>query len=391
METLKQAATVLMMNVRALRQRMGTSVVIVIGIAGVAAVLISVLAMATGLVETLHASARDDRVVVVRNGASDETSSMLSRADTASAMDAPGVKHDAAGRPIASAEALVVATFPLAAAEGEADVSIRGVGANAAALRPEIHVTAGRTFRPGVKEVIVGRKAASLFRDLQVGAHPIIGGSPWTVVGTFASGSALDSTLLTDVETLMSAFSKEYQSVTVQLESAQALQGYRDALKLGSLPVEVFSEREFFERQSTTLNTALKILAYVVGGIMAFGAIVAALNIMYSAVSTRAVEIATLRAIGYGPDAMIIAVLVETLALALIGGVVGALLSWLVFNGYELSTIAGGGAQLAFELAVTPGIIIIGIAWACAIGLLGGLLPALQAARLPVVVALHSA
>jgi putative ABC transport system permease protein len=392
MDVLKQAAFVLKMNVRALRYRMGTSLVIVIGIAGVVAVLISVLAMAAGLVETLNTSARDDRAVVVRNGASDETSSMLARDTALTAMDAPGVKRDSAGKPIASAEAIVVAGLPVAGESAEAQVSIRGVGTNAATLRPEIQLTGGRMFQAGVNELIVGEMAAARFNGLEIGDQPVVGGRQWTVVGTFTSHSAHDSTLLTDAQTLMGAFGKnEFQSITVQLESPSTLPAYRDALRVGSsLPVEVFSEHDFFAQQSKTLNTILKVIAYVVGGIMAFGAIFAALNIMYSAVSTRSVEIATLRGIGYGPDSMIVAILIETLALAVVGGIVGAVLSWLIFNGYSLSTVSGGGSQLVFELAVTPQIVAIGIAWACVIGLLGGLLPALQAARLPVAVAIRA-
>lgn len=392
MDIFKQSMFVLKMNIRALRLRLGTSLVVVIGIAGVVAVLISVLAMAAGLAKTLQSSARDDRAVVMRNGASDETSSVLSRETATIAMDAAGVRRDSADKPIASAEPIVVTRLPLVGESSEAQVSIRGVGANAIALRPEVTITSGRMFRAGINEVIVGKLAATRFKGLAVGDQPLLGGKTWTVVGVFSSSSAHDSALFADAETLMSAFGKnEFQSITVQLDSPASLQRYRDSLRQGaSLPVEVFSEREFFERQSTTLRTVLEVIAYVVGGIMAFGAVFAALNIMYSAVSTRAVEIATLRAIGYGPDAMVIAVLVETLVLALIGGIVGALLSWLVFNGYDLSTISGSGAQLVFELAVTPPIVAIGIAWACAIGLIGGLLPALQAARLPVVIAIRS-
>lgn len=392
MDIVKQAIFVLKINVRALRQRIGTSLVVVIGISGVVAVLISVLAMAAGLVETLHMSARDDRAVVLRNGASDETSSMLSRSAATIAMDAAGVKRDSEGRPIASAEAIVVISLPLKEEGSEGQINVRGVGPYAGALRPEVLITAGRMFRPGLNELVVGELAASRFQGLELGDKPLVGGRTWTVVGIFSSSGAHDSTMLTDAETLMGAFSRnEYQSITVQLESPASLQAYRDSLRSGSsLPVEVFSEREFFAKQSKTLNIVLKVIAYVVGGIMAFGAIFAALNIMYSAVSARAVEIATLRGIGYGPDAMVIAVLVETLVLALMGGALGALLSWLAFNGYSLSTISGSGAQLVFELAVTPAIVAIGIAWACGIGLLGGLFPALQAARLPVVVAMRS-
>lgn len=393
MDIVKQAMFVLAMNVRALPQRLGTSMVIIVGIAGVVGVMISVLAMGAGLLETQRTTARDDRVVVVRSGATDEASSSLSREAATTAMDAPGVKRDAAGKAIASAEPIVVASLPAAGGKGDAQVVIRGLGPNALALRPEIHVIQGRLFQPGVNELIVGEKAATWFSGLGIGRQVMIRGTAWSVVGIFSSHSAHDSALLTDAETLMSAFKKnEYQSVTLQLESPQSIQRFQDSLRSSSaLPVEVFEERDFYTRQSTTLNTVLEVIAYVVGGIMAFGAVFAALNVMYSAVSARAVEIATLRGIGYGPDAMVIAVLIETLALALVGGALGALLAWAVFNGHDLSTVGGGGTQLVFELAVTPQIVVIGIAWACVIGLLGGLWPALQAARVPVVVAIRSA
>jgi putative ABC transport system permease protein len=355
-------------------------------------VLISVLAMAAGLNETLRSSARDDRAIVVRNGASDEAGSLVTREAALTIMDAPGIRRDPTGKPIASAEVIIITSLKLAGDGTEAQVSMRGVGPDGAALRPEVRIESGRMFHPGVNELIAGKRAGSRFADLKIGDEPLIGGQAWQVVGVFNSDSAHDSELLTDADTLMNAFGRnEYQSVTVQLESAGTLAKLRDSLRaVSSLPVEVFSEKDFFERQSTSLNKVLKVIAYVVGGIMAFGAIFAALNIMYSAVSARSVEIATLRGIGYGPDAMIIAVLAEALALAFLGGIVGALLSWLIFNGYDLSTVSGSGAQLVFELAVTPKIVIVGILWACVIGFIGGILPALQAARLPVAVAIRA-
>jgi putative ABC transport system permease protein len=395
MNLFKQIGAVALMNLRSLPHRVGTSVVIVIGIAGVVAVLISVLAMSTGMIATMEHSGRDDRAIVMRNGSASEMGSALGRDAARLVADAPGVRRDAAGKPIASAEALRLLNLFRKEDNAEVNVAMRGVGPQLRVLRPELKIIDGRMFRPAVTEVIVGKAAHAEFKGLSVGDTFKTRGATWTVVGVFTTGGdSHESTVLTDAETLINAEHRGgFQSVTVQLDSPAAFQKFKDALTSNpALAIDVSRERDYYRRQSETISKVIYIIAYVVGGIMAVGAIFSALNTMYSAVSARLREIATLRAIGFGATPMVMSVLAEALLLALIGGVIGAAIAWLFFNGHQVSTSAGGQGvgHLIFELSVSPWLIAIGIVWACGIGLIGGLFPAIRAARLPVATALRA-
>jgi putative ABC transport system permease protein len=395
MNLFRQIGAVTAMNFKSLPHRVGTSMVIVIGIAGVVAVLVSVLAMSTGMLETMEHSGRDDRAIVLRNGSASETGSALARDAARLVEDAAGIKHDSAGRPIASAEALRLVNLFRKEDGAEVNVALRGVGPQLAELRPEVKIVEGRMFRPAVTEIIVGKAAHAEYRGLDVGDRIKTRGATWTVVGVFTSGGdAHESGLMTDAETMIAADQRGgFQSVTVMLESPAAFQKFKDSLTSNpALAVDVSREREYYRRQSETIGKVIYIVAYVVGGIMAVGAIFSALNTMYSAVSARLREMATLRAIGFGATAMVMSVLAEALLLALIGGAIGAALAWLFFNGHQVSTSAGGAASghLIFELSVSPALIALGIVWACTIGLIGGLFPAVRAARLPVATALRA-
>jgi putative ABC transport system permease protein len=395
MNLFRQIGAVVTMNFKSLPHRVGTSIVIVIGIAGVVAVLVSVLAMSTGMVETMEHAGRDDRAIVLRNGSAAESGSALGRDAARLVLDAPGIKRDANGKPIASAEGLRLVNLFRKDDGLEVSVSLRGAGPQLLALRPEIKIIEGRMFNPAVTEVIVGKTAHASFKGLNVGDQFKTRGATWTVVGVFTSdGDSHESGLMTDAETLIAAEQRgTFQSVTVLLESPAAFQKFKDALTSNpALAVDVSREREYYRRQSEVLSKVIYIIAYVVGGIMAVGAIFSALNTMYSAVSARLREIATLRAIGFGATAMVMSVLAEALLLALIGGSIGAGLAWLFFNGHQVGTSAGGAASghLIFELSVSPALIATGIVWACAIGLIGGLFPAVRAARLPVATALRA-
>jgi putative ABC transport system permease protein len=390
---LKQIGAVTWMNVTSIPQRLGSSSVIIIGIAGVVAVLISVLAMATGFKHTVLGTGRDDRAIVLRGGSDSELASTLSREATLTIMDAPGIRKDAAGKPIASAEAVVIVDLPKKSNDSGANVTIRGIGAEGIALRPEIHLVAGRMFQRGLRELVVGRGAEGQFKGLDVGSHIALRGSDWTIVGAFESnGDSHESELLADVETVLSAYRRNlYQSVVVLLDSADAFPAFKDALTTNpQLSVDVLRERAYYAKQSERMAKVLSFVAYFVGGIMAIGALFGALNTMYSAVSARSLEIATLRAIGFGATAVVLSVLIEALLLACIGAIIGAGLAWAFFNGNVVSTLGSNFTQVVFRLAVSPALMVLGVIWACIIGLVGGLFPALRAARQPIATALRA-
>lgn len=381
------------MNLRSVPQRLGTSMVIVIGIAGVVAVLLSVLAMATGLMKTVAGTGRPDRAIVLRGGSSAELSSYLTRDQVATILNAPGIRRNADGDPIASAETLTLVELPTEKGQSWANATVRGIGPRAFELRPEMRIVAGRMFRPAVHELIVGVKAAAQFDGLNIGDRIDFAEGEWEIVGLFESGGTrLESEIAGDADTLISAVRRNaYQPVIVQLESAEAFDTFKTALTTDpTLSVDVNRESTFYADQSAPFSRTLSAIAYLVGGVMAVGALFGALNTMYSAVSARAREIATLRALGFGATAVVISVFAEALVLSLLGAALGALVAWMFFDGNVISTSAGGISQLVFALTLTPALVVVGIVWACVIGLIGGLFPAIRAARLPVAQALRA-
>ena len=393
MKTFRQIASVTAMNMRSLRQRIATSLVIVVGIAGVVAVLVSVLAMSSGMIRTLQNSGRDDRVMVLRNGSTTDLASALSMDAVRVASDAPGIKRTAEGKPIVSAETLRMVDARKKEDNAEVHITLRGVGPMVAALRPELRIIEGRMFNPAVFEIIVGKAAQRQFKGLEIGSKFPARGVTWTVVGVYSSGGdARESEIMADAETVNSADHRGgYQVVTALLDSPSSFQKYKDSLTSNpALAVDVWTEAAWMSERSKTISKVISIIAYVVGGIMAVGAIFGALNTLYSAVSARVREIATLRAIGFGATAMVVSVLAEALLLALIGGLIGSLLAWLFFDGFVASTGVGPNGHLVFELSVTPALVMLGIVWAVVIGLIGGLFPAMRAARLPVATALRA-
>ncbi len=266
-------------------------------------------------------------------------------------------------------------------------MDVRGVGPEGLALRPEIRLINGRMFRPATHELIVGKSAQTAFDGLEVGSKVGLSDGDWTVTGTFESGgSAFESGMLTDAETLLSGLrANAFKSMTVMLTEPAAFNQFRTALITNpTLAVDVLREPEYLAVQARDLNRFLTIVAYLVGGVMGLGALFGALNTLYSSVSTRSTEIATLRVFGFGAGAILTSILAEALLLSLLGAAIGAFAAWVAFNGNQ-----HGVSGLVFRLAVTPQLVAGGIAFACGIGLIGGLLPALRAARVPVAVALR--
>jgi len=391
----KQLTAVTWMNLQTLPQRWGASSVIVIGIAGVVAVLVSMLAMGVGFQHTLADSGRADRVIILRGGSDAELNSNLTRADIDVIASAPGLAKDALGKPALSNELVTVANVPKIDTGTDANVTLRGVGAKLLTVRPEIRLVSGRMFHPAVRELIAGAGAAKQFRGLTTGSILRLRNADWTVTGVFTSnGDIHESELLADVDTVTSAIERTagYSSAIGLLASADSFNAFKDALTTDPrLKVEVQREPDYYAAQSKDLSKTIKVVGTTVAAIMAIGAMFGALNSMYSAVATRSLEIATLRAIGFGGVPIVISVLIEALLLSLLGGLLGAALAWLFFNGHSVSTLGGAFAQVVFKLTVTRTLIVTGIVWACMIGILGGLFPALRAARIPVAEALRAA
>ncbi|MFM6989525.1 MAG: ABC transporter permease [Arenimonas sp.] len=391
MSTFTQVREIVLMNLRSIPQRLGASLVIVIGIAGVVGVLVAMLSMSTGLNKTLTATGDPDRSIVLRGGANGELASFLERASVTQIKQDPAIARGADRLPVASAELIVITEVPRKGERSGANVSLRGVEPAGFTLRPELKLLEGRRFTPGLRELMVGKGAYTQFDGLQVGSKLKFRGSYWQVVGVFETGDAHDSELWADLETVQSAFGRSGASSVV------ARLAYRDALgtlkrRLESDPqlnVEVKTEQEFFSAQSSGLTRQIGFLTNIVAVIMAFGALFGALNTMYSAVSARTAEIGTLRALGFGNAPVVASVMAEAMALSLLGGMIGAVTAYLLFNDYSVSTLSGSFTQVAFNFAVTPGLVLQGLTWALGIGFLGGLAPALRAARLPVTAALR--
>lgn len=379
---------------RQIPQRLGNALVIVVGIAGVVAVLIPVLALYSGFRTTLTGDGRSDRAIVLARAETTEYNSSLSRESVAVISDASGVRHDSRGEPMVSAEVVLAAPVSRKRDHSDVNVTLRGVGPNYFEIRPELKLVAGRRYRSGTRELLVGAAAQSQFEGLGIGEHVRLEDGDWTVVGVVAGGSgARQSELIADAQTVMSAYKFDnFNSVTAMLESAQAFPKFATALSHdGRLLVSVRSEPQYLAQASAAVNTMLRLVAYAIGSIMSLGAVFAALNATYSAIIARTVEIATLRAIGFAASTVALAVLIETLLLSIVGAAVGATVSYAAFGGATVSTLGGAlfDSQLVYSLTLTPGLMGCTILLACGLGLAGGLVPAVRAARANIAIALH--
>jgi len=392
----RQAASVTQVGLSTLPQRIGASSVVVVGIAGVVAVLVALLAMAEGYGDTLRKSGSDDTALVMRGASAAEVMSTLDNASVNVIAQAPGIARGPDGRPLASAELVVAANLPIrdGAPDEEGSVQLRGVGEQAWAVRPNVRIIEGRKFEPGRRELVAGIGARGQFAGLEPGTTIHMGSQDWTVVGVFESGDAMESELWADAGVVASTYERgsTRTSVTAKLERAAAFKGFKAALAGDPrLDVDTQTTLDYFNEQSKVMTTIIRVVGMVVGAIMGLGAVFGALNTMFATVASRMREIATLRAIGFRSVPVVVAVMLETMLLALAGGVLGGVLAWLVFNGFTASTMAGGVGQLTFEFNVSPQVLWTGLKWALAIGFVGGLFPALRAARLPVTDALRAA
>ena len=393
MNWLTQILSISFFNLRALPERKGSALSAAFGIAGVVLVLTAVLAIAEGFKKSVTATGAPDVAVVLRSGSDSEMNSGLSRDETRVISDAPGVARGSKG-PLTSAELFVIVDLPKRSTGTAANVPLRGVGEDAYEVRGNIVLREGRFFEPGKNELIVGAGAARSFDGLQVGNSIKIGPNTWQVTGIFtAEGGIAESEIWTDASVLQPAYKRgdTFQSVYAKLNSPGSFTEFKDALFLNpQLKPKVERLSEFYAAQTTMVSDFISQIGVMIAVLMACGALFGALNTMYGAVAARTREISTLRALGFGSGPVIISVLVESVALSLIGGGVGAAIAWIAFDGYQASTLNWATfSQVTFAFAVTPALLVQAIVWSVVLGLLGGLFPALRAARLPIAAALR--
>lgn len=382
----RQIVEITAMNLRNLPTRLAASSVVVVGIAGVVGVLVALIAMAIGFRTALENTGAPDRAIVLRGGSGGELSSGIGMPEVAIVETMEGIVAS-------SPEFFAIADVPKRSSATPANLVVRGVSADAFELRPEIRIVAGRRFEPGRRELIAGTGAVAEFAGIDLGADVEFRDSSWSIVGIFESrGDANESEVWADLPVVQDAFRRSgaVNSMRVKLDSpSRAAELAQRIDEDPRLDLELTPEIDYYSAQAADLSALITGFGNVVATIMAIGAVFAALNTMYAAVSSRTVEIATLRAIGFSGTPVVISVMIEALLLAVFGGVLGAAIAYAVFNGNTISTLGDGFSQVAFDFTVTPSLVATGIAWAVTVGAIGGLFPAVRAARLPITTALR--
>ncbi len=388
-----QTVVVSLLNLRSLPQRIGSSTVAVVGVAGVVIVFVAVLSIAEGFQAALTTAGSADTALVLRAGSDTEMTSGLLGEQARIIEDAPGIRRDADGA-VASSELFVIVDIPKRSTNTNANVPLRGVEPAAFKVRDEVRIVEGRMFAWGTNEIIVGRAAAGQFAGLDVGTTRRWGEAEWKVVGVFEAGGGVpESELWADAGVVQPAYRRgnSYQAVYAKLESPDAFDRFKDALTADPrLNVKVLRETDYYRQQSILLHRLIRTIGYLIAILMGIGAVFGAVNTMYTAVSARTREIATLRALGFGGGPVVLSVLAEAMLLAAVGGTAGGLVAYAGFNGYQTATMNWQTfSQIAFAFRVTPALLVQGLTYALVMGLVGGLLPAIRAARLPVVTALR--
>jgi len=395
MTLLRQMLAVTALSVRTLPQRAAASAVSVIGIAGVVVILVAVLSVSEGFRRTLELAGSDRVAVVLRGSSNSEMASNFTQEQVQIIEQAPGIARDASG-PIASAELFTTVDQPKRSTGTSANAPLRGIEPAGSRTREHFQLLTGRMFSPGHSEVIVGRGAARSLAGLDLGRMVQWGNDQWLVVGTFAdNGSVSESEIWTDARVLQDAYARgsSFQTVRALLQTPQSFAQFKNQLTSDPrLNVNVLTERQFYAEQSILIATIVRGAGTILALLMGIGAVFGALNTMYTAVTARTTEIATLRALGFGASSVIVSVVFEGLLLALIGGALGAAAAYLTFDGFQTSTLNFASfSQVSFAFAVTPALIANGIGYALLLGLLGGLLPAIHAARQPIIAGLREA
>jgi putative ABC transport system permease protein len=390
---LSQTVAVASLSIRTIPQRASSSAVAMIGIAGVVIVFVAVLSIGEGFRAAMADAGAPDRAVVMRSGADSEMVSGLAGADTDVIKQAPGLLR-VSNRPVASAELYVLVDLNKRSTGTPANVPLRGIGAEALEVRNEVKIIDGRMFQFGTNEAIVGRAANRQFAGVDLGSEFMSGNLKLRIVGVFESnGSVGETEIWCDSHLIQGIYERgnSYQSVLAKLDSPAAFGTFKDWLTTNpQLNVQVLRESDFYAQQSQVMSSLIRGIGYTIAVLMGIGAVFGAILTMYTAVSSRTREIATLRALGFNTGSVLISVLAESLALAAIGGLLGGLTAYVAFNGYQTSTMNFQTfSQVAFAFAVTRSLLIQGLTYALAMGLVGGLMPAIKAARLPIATALR--
>lgn len=381
-------------NFRSVKARWTSAVVAVLGIAGTVGVFVAMLSLARGFKATLVSSGSAGNAIVMRAGATSEMTGAILLPEVKIVEDAPGVARTKDG-PLVTPEVVVIAPFPLRSTGTDANVQVRGVSPRALDVRNKIKIIRGRFFEPGVAELVVGRNAATTYSGLTLGNSIKFGGGNWTIVGIFdAGGSAFDSEVWSDARVLNQVYKRPdsvFQSATVHLTSPDVFQKFKDAVVADPrLNVDVSREVDYYDKQSRTLTTLITVLGGIVAAIMGIGAVFGALNTMYSAVSERGREIATMRALGFGAASVVVSFVIEALLISFVGGAVGCL-AVLPLNGLTTGAMNWQTfSHLAFAFKITSPLLGLGVVFALVMGVVGGLPPAIRAARRPVAAALRS-
>jgi len=391
---LLQVAAVTTINVKSIPQRFWLSLSTVVAIALVVMVLLSFLAMANGFQRTLMSAGAEDVAIVLRGGSQAEINSTVSRDQVRLVEEGPGIARNPEGKPLVSVELYLIVDGLKRTSQTKANLPLRGIGVEGAAVRKGIRITEGRMFNPGANEIVVGKALLREFHGFEIGSTVSFSTSRWTVVGVFeADGSVFESEIWADLPVVQSLFNRNnvVQTVRTRLQSPAAL----DTLKRyvdedPRLKLDVKSEAAYFADQASQTSDLIQKLGWPLAIAMALGALAGALNTMYSSVAARAVEIATLRAIGFGGFPAFVGTLVESLILAALGGVIGATATYLVFDGFSTSTLGASFTQVVFSFKLSSALLVQGVILALAVGLIGGLFPAIRAARMPIVAGLNS-
>jgi putative ABC transport system permease protein len=390
---ISQTLAVSALNIRTIPQRLGSSGVAIVGIAGVVVVFVSVLSIAAGFTAAMRGSGSRSRALVMRSGADSEMTSGLGRPEVDVIKQAPGIRRDGQNA-LASAELYVIIDLPKISTATAANVPMRGVEPTALKVRDEVRIVQGRMLEFGTNEVIAGRGASGQFAGLTVGNDIRSGQNTWKVVGLFeANGGVAETEVWMDARVLQGAYRRgnSFQTVLAQLDSTESFDTFRDWLTANpQVNVQVRREAEYYAAQSQALSTLIQTVGFGIAALMGVGAVFGAILTMYTAVSTRAREIATLRALGFNASSVVVSVLTESLTLGAIGGVIGGLGAYVAFNGYQTSTMNFQTfSQVAFAFRVTPQLLITGLTYSLIMGLIGGLFPAIRAARQPIPAALR--